>query len=129
MVLIHDNKILSVEFFPNETKLIMKTKSIINNRFEYINIIFLDVYAYSFNEFGKENVIDEVAENPLPGWLHWYYTNDNSQRRSTMEYGIPLSFADKESAINELVGIYNYYEINASIGMDGWVIAKKMEVK
>lgn len=129
MNLIHDNEILSVEFFPNEKKLIVKTEKIILNRVEYVNIIFFDVYAYSFKDVGEENVIDEATENSLLGYLNWYYSNGHSQIRSEMEYRLPLPFADKTSAINALADIYQYYELNACIGMDGWVIAKKWEIE
>ncbi|MCD7999814.1 MAG: hypothetical protein LUH21_21585 [Clostridiales bacterium] len=128
MILVNENKIVSIECFPNEKKLIIKTERIFGNRVKYVNIIFFDVYAYSFNELGEENIIDEVTENPVLGFLHWYYTSNNSQRQSEMQYDLPFSFADKTTALNALEGIYNYYEINAFIGMDGWIIAKKIEI-
>lgn len=129
MILIHDNEILSIDFLPNGKKVIIKTKQTSSNRVEYVNIIFSDVYAYSFMDIGEENTIDEATENSPLGYLNWYYSNDHSTIHSEMEYGLPLPFVDKASAINALVETYQYYEINAYVGMDGWVIAKKWEIE
>lgn len=129
MILIHDNKILSVEFFPHKKKLIIKTEKNTYETVEYINIIFFDVCAYSFKDIDEENIIDEATENSVLGYLNWYYSKIYTQCHSEMEYGLPLPFGDKTTAINMLTETHKYYEINACVGMDGWVIAKNWKIK
>lgn len=127
--MIHDNEILSIEFFPDKKKLIIKTEKHTSDRVEYINIIFLDVYAYSFKDIEEENIIDEVTENSVLGCLNWYYSKNYAHWHAKMEYGLPLPFADKAAAIHALAETHKYYEINACVGMDGWVIAGKWEIE
>lgn len=119
MIFVHDHKILSVEFFPDKKRLIIKTEKSISPSVEHINITFADVYAYSFKDIGEENIIDEATENPVLGCLNWYYSKDHIHWHSAMEFGLPLPFDDKTAAVHALAGTYKYYEINACIGMDG----------
>ncbi|MCM1045950.1 MAG: hypothetical protein NC417_10610 [Candidatus Gastranaerophilales bacterium] len=60
-------------------------------------------------------------------FFDWYYSDNNSQKQSMLTYGLPLAFSDKTWAVRDLNGEYIYYEINAYIGLDGFVIAKKNE--
>lgn len=129
MISIHENKILSVEFFPDKNKLIIKTEKNSYKSVEYINIIFFDVYAYSFKGIDKENIIDEATENFILGFLNWYYSKGCTDWHSGMEYGLPLPFDDKTIAINTLAETHKYYEINACIGLDGWVIARNWKIE
>lgn len=128
MITLHDSEILSVEFFPAERKLIFKTEKRVCDAV-HINMTFFDVYAYSFKEINEENIIDEVTENSIFGWLNWYYSENYGYWRPQMEYGLPLPFADKETAIQTLKDTYHYYEINACVGMDGWVVAGKWKIE
>lgn len=121
-------EILSVEFFLPEAKFIIKAKCCVDNNTKLVNIIFSDVYAYEFNEIGEENVIDEIADNDIFSFLDWYYSDRNVPRQSAMKYNVPFLFTDKLLAI-EVLETYTYYEINARIGMDGFVIAKRMEIE
>lgn len=122
-------EVISVEFFLHEAKLVIKTKRCADNNTKLVNIIFSDVYAYEFDEIGEENVIDEIAENDILSFLEWYYSgrNRNIKKQSAMKYHLPFLFTDKLSAI-ETLKTYTYYEINAYIGMDGFIIAKRMEL-
>lgn len=129
MILVHDYKILSVEFFPDKNRLILKTEKNFCPSDERINIIFVDVYAYSFKDIDEENIIDEATENSVLGCLKWYYSKDYAYWHSEMEYGLPLPFDDQAAAINALAETYKYYEINACVGMDGWIIAKDWKIE
>ena len=99
-----------------------------DNNIKLVIIIFSDVDAYEFNEIGEENVIDEIADNDIFSFLDWYYSDRNVSRQSAMKYNLPFLFTDKLSAI-EVLETYTYYEINAHIGMDGFVIAKRMGIE
>lgn len=121
-------EVISMEFCLEDSRLIIKTKNCTGTGTQHTNITFYQVLAYSFDDIKKENIIEEIADNSLLHFLEWYYSDRNPQKQSMLAYGLPLVFSDKTWAIKALEEEYVYYEINAYTGMDGFIIAKKMEM-
>lgn len=117
---IHDNEVLSYRLLLPMRQLIMET----TYQSEKTDIIFDDVLAYSFEDAGDQNIIFEAVESSLNGFIDWYAGNNDKQ--NPFEFGLPVQGTPDElkQFLNEQG--YHYYEINASVGLDGFVIAKGM---
>ena len=122
-------EVISIGFCPEDARLIIKTKDCASGVERYNNIVFFQVLAYGFDDIGRKNIIDEIADNPVLYFLNWYYSDRNPQKQFMLAYGLPLAFTDKTSAVKAADGKYIYYEINAYIGMDGFVIAQEMKME
>lgn len=121
---IHDNEIHSYEMCFPEKNLTFKT-SYLN---EQTDIQFAAVLAYSFAWAGEQNVLFEAVESSIEGFVRWYSSNKDTQK--AFENGFPIEgFATPEDLLLFLKSEeYRYYELNASVGLDGFVIAKDMKI-
>jgi len=118
---IHDNEIHSYNFCLKTKKLTLKT--LFSGK--QTNIEFFEVLAYSFDGVSDQNILFEIADKDIESFFRWYIEHGEVPKQ--LENGLPLenyvtedllAFLKKEN--------YRYYEVNASVGLDGYVIAKSM---
>lgn len=123
IISIHDNEVHSYHFQLPQKNLIINTAY----KDEKTDIKFTDVLAYSFENAGEQNILFEVVQSSIEGFVRWYATHAEAQK--AFEYGYPLTNINSPDALLAFLKkeSYNYYEVNASVGLDGFVLAKKME--
>ena len=121
---IHDNEITSYEFHLPEKRLTLNT----SYQSENTKVHFLHVLAYSFDGAGDQNILFEITDNSIKGFVNWYASHADTQK--ALEYGFPLKgFPNPEALLTFLKAEgYQYYEVNASVGLDGFVLAKDMKM-
>lgn len=122
-------EVISIGFCLENVSLIVKIKNHVGTETQYVDIVFYQVLAYSFDCIERKNIIHEIADKSILLFLDWYYSDRKAAKQSMMTYGLPLAFTDKTLAIKALKGKYIYFEVNAYIGMDGFVVAKEMKMK
>lgn len=121
---VHDNEVHAYRMvFPKKT-LILETAY----QTEKTDIRFAEVLAYSFENAGEQNVLFEVVESSLEEFIRWYSEHPDTQQ--AFEYGFPIEGMKNPGAVLDSLKAqgYRYYEVNASVGLDGFVIAKGIEL-
>lgn len=119
---IHDNEIKSYSFNMLDRKLVFKT--ILEE--EIIDIVFYNVLAYSFSSIEEQNLISEITETKdIDGFVSWYF---RKMPKSSSEFGLPIENIRTAKELRSYLRQekYCYFEINATVGLDGYVIAKNM---
>ena len=92
---------------------------------EKINIIFEGILAYLFENQQKNNIILDIEEKDREKFI----TDNNELLERQRNFGWPIMYKDMEDLKLVLeVNRYNYYVLNSSCGMNGWIVAKKMKV-
>lgn len=92
---------------------------------EKINIIFEDILAYLFENQQKNNIILDIEEKDRKKFI----TDNNELLERQRNFGWPIMYKDMEDLKFVLeANRYNYYVLNSSCGMNGWIVAKKMKV-
>ena len=122
---IHDNEIMSYRMLLPEKKMVIETAY----KGERIDIVFDEVLAYSFDNFQSEqNILFEAVDSSIEGFVNWYSRNTETQK--AFENGFPIQGIKEPGELKTFFKKegYRYYELNASVGLDGFVIAKRMKL-
>ncbi len=125
---IHDNILISYTVSEQEKTVLLETYYDADQPFEYTNVLFTDVLAYFFENHSLYHgtiiygVEEDNAESVLES--NWQRFEDGKK------WGWPGPWADtKEKAQSYFKdhSIKAYY-LSSSLGMCGWILAKKMEI-
>lgn len=118
---VHDNEVHSYEFcFPEKT-LTLKT----SHQNDKTDIQFITVLVYSFENARDQNILFDVVR--IEEFVRLY--SADREEENEFEYGFPIgNFSNPKDLLSFLqTEAYHYYEIDSSVGLYGYVIAKDMQ--
>ena len=88
---------------------------------------FEELLAHQFDHTGNRNVIYDVSTVSLDAFI----TAERRQLTRTMRYGFPLKEGRGPDELRKYLseGGFSVYQIRASVGMCGYVIAKRLVIE
>jgi hypothetical protein len=121
---VHDNQIIAYSVLARERKIVIQTEFSDQMPHEFTDIIFEDVLAYHFENDLFGTIISDVEEIDLSAMLKEHVAMFESGWR----YGWPRGWEKEKEDIETYVRRLNMraFELSASYGMTGWVIANRM---
>lgn len=126
MLTVHDNVITSYEVdFKNE-ELILNTRYYDSKR----NVVIFSGHLTHLFHFVQRNSIIFEIEECSPDW---FYEQEAKSIEASRDYGWPINYrkSDTKSELLNFILNNNYkvFEISASLGLCGWVIAKELAIR
>ncbi|WP_327195502.1 hypothetical protein [Paenibacillus alvei] len=126
MSLVHDNEIISYEVNLKKNRIVLYTEYENSNIIENTKIYFYDVLAHFFETQLPGSIIFDIDNYDI----HHFIEDNKEILEEQKNYGWPMDY----STINELEEKlmreqYEYFAISSSYGLNGWVLAKKYEIK
>ncbi|PZD93125.1 hypothetical protein DNH61_24650 [Paenibacillus sambharensis] len=119
---VHDNEILSYQIELSNQVITFKTKY--ND--EIIEIIFTGVMAHMFVNELPGSIILDIGEYPVSLFIE----ENQILLDERKDYCWPRYYDNVENLYALLINEgYVYYIISSSYGLNGWILAKKVEVK
>nr|WP_239500246.1 hypothetical protein [Bacillus pseudomycoides] len=122
MISVHDNTIISYQVNFEKEEIQIHTLTELGKN---VYIVFSGVLAHFFETQTNNSIIFSIDQHQL---LDFCKENKEllEQQKS---YGWPIFYEDiKELEETLIKGNYFYYNIYASLGLNGWVLAKKLEI-
>lgn len=121
---IHDNEIVkySVDFIKKE--IVIKT---LNEKNETIKILFQNVLVYCFEKEMPNSIIFDIEKFEIEKLIE----ENIELLKENKDYGWPpIAYNNTKGLVEQLkTEQYNYYTIEATIGLCGWIVAKKVQIK
>lgn len=121
---IHDSVITKYMVDFENNKMMINSK---NENNEELNLLFEDVFAYSFeNQLrDKNNIIFDIEEKE-----GFEFIKENKQLLiEKKEYGWPVMYNDMQELENIIKeNKYKYYVLFSSYGMYGWIVCKRYKI-
>ncbi|HDX9689485.1 TPA: hypothetical protein ROY10_005122 [Bacillus thuringiensis] len=122
MISVHDNTIISYQVNLEKKEIRIHTLTELGNN---VYIVFSDVLAHRFNTQISYSIIFNIDEDPLSD----FFKKNKKLLEQEKSYGWPTDYEDIKELEETLVKEnYIYYNICASYGLSGWVLAKKLEI-
>lgn len=121
---VHDNHIVAYSVFAAEEKIVIQTEFRDREPHEFTNIIFEGVLAYHFENDLLDNIIFDVREVDLPKLLK----ECAGMFERGWRYGWPRGWDKEKEEIEAFARRLEMraFELSASYGMNGWVLARRM---
>jgi len=121
---VHDNEIRSYKMVLPESTLIFET----TYQNENTTITFLNVLAYSFDGAWNQNIIFDIIPSKIEIFVDWYRNHKETQK--PFEYGFPINGITNADIMMDFLKReeYKYWEIDSSVGLNGFVIAKNFVI-
>lgn len=121
---VHDNKILSYSVDLQNDELTIHTQSD-STAADRIDIIFTGVFNHFFEQPLKGSIILAITESPIE---HFIQENEELLNRNK-GYCWPIVFDSADQIETVLIkGAYKYITLLSSYGLNGWVLARDMEI-
>ena len=121
---IHDNEIVkySVDFIKKE--IVIKT---LNEKNETLKILFQNVLVYCFEKEMPNSIIFDIEKFEIEKLIE----ENIELLKENKDYGWPpIAYNNTKGLVEQLkTEQYNYYTIEATIGLCGWIVAKKVQIK
>lgn len=121
---IHDNEIVkySVDFIKKE--IVIKT---LNEKNETIKILFQNVLVYCFEKEMPNSIIFDIEKFEIEKLIE----ENIELLKENKDYAWPpIAYNNTKGLVEQLkTEQYNYYTIEATIGLCGWIVAKKVQIK
>jgi hypothetical protein len=118
---IHDNRIIEYTVNLEDNMIIFKTLTEDNHT---IKILFEDVLAHLFETELPNSILFDIDE-----FSGKEMVEDNKDILNLKkDYGWPIVY-DTEKELIKKIDQYNYYVINSSYGLSGWILAKRIIIK
>ncbi|MGZ9640379.1 hypothetical protein [Bacillus cereus] len=122
MISVHDNIIISYQVNLEKKEIRIHTLTELGKN---VYIVFSDVLAHRFNTQISYSIIFNIDEDPLSD----FFKKNKKLLEQEKPYGWPTDYEDIKELEKTLVKEnYIYYNICASYGLSGWVLAKKLEI-
>lgn len=122
MISVHDNTIISYQVNLEKEEIRIHT---LTESGDNVYIIFSGVLAHFFETQISNSIIFNIDEDPLPN----FFKENKKLLEQQKNYCWPICYDDiKELEETLIKGNYFYYNICASLGLTGWVLAKKLEI-
>ncbi len=125
MSMVHDNVILSYEVDLQNERIILHTRYDDSRSVEETDIIFTDVLNHWFEQQLKGSIIFDISESEIS-----HFVKENSELLiKNKAFGWPMmyeSIDDFERLLTDEK--YKYINLSSSYGMNGWVLAKNLDI-
>ncbi|MFJ7819706.1 hypothetical protein ACIQYX_28515 [Bacillus toyonensis] len=122
MISVHDNTIISYQVNLEKEEIRMHT---LTESGSNVYIVFSGVLAHFFKTHISPSIIFNIDEDPI---LDFFKENKKLLEEQKSRCW-PIYYEDiKELEETLIKGNYFYYNICASLGLTGWVLAKKLEI-
>jgi hypothetical protein len=103
----------------------MKTEYSDNLVFEKTDVVFSDYLAHAFEDEMTYNIIFDIEECPV----NRFAEIERELLKARKNRCWPVAYETETELINYLQSNqYKAFEVNSSIGLSGWVLAKQMEI-
>ncbi|MGH0797939.1 hypothetical protein ACQVTT_27940 [Bacillus mycoides] len=122
MISVHDNTIISYQVNLEKKEIRIQTLTELGKN---VYIVFSDVLAHLFKTQISNSIIFNIDEDPILD----FFKKNKELLEQQKPYGWPTDYEDIKELEETLVKEnYIYYNICASYGLSGWVLAKKLEI-
>lgn len=122
MISVHDNKIVSYQVNLEKEEIRIHTLTESGNN---VYIVFSGVLAHFFETQISNSIIFNIDEYPLLD----FFKENKKLLEEQKPYCWPICYENiKELEETLIKENYIYYNICASYGLSGWVLAKKLEI-
>lgn len=125
---VHDNLLVSYEVRCEERTIILHTEYRVDDKpTEFTKVVFEGVRAYHLQNDAFGNIIFDLSEIPVEQFLNRYGTEMSELARMTGSLGKWVEALDSAPTYlreQEIKG----FELSASLGLSGWILAKGMSV-
>ncbi|PAV28916.1 hypothetical protein CIL05_14935 [Virgibacillus profundi] len=122
MLSVHDNKIISYNVNLKNKVIKLQTQS---EEGKLINIVFSDVLTHVFEDQLYGSIILDIEKQDLEQFFYKY----KDLLEDKKAYCWPIDYNESTELERKLIEEkYAYYIIFASYGLNGWVLAKKLDI-
>ncbi|MCM3631123.1 hypothetical protein M3194_27805 [Paenibacillus glycanilyticus] len=123
MSLIHDNVIVSYEVDLQNDRITLHTLN--EASLQQTDIVYTDVLCHSFEHQMKRSIILAITEYQISNFI----AGNLGMLQKGKDYGWPVFFETIDELEKTLVeGKYRYFNLLSSYGMNGWVLARNIEI-
>ena len=125
---IHDNIIKSYYVDLEKGIILFNTVYYCNNIHEKTTIEFNNVMGHLFTYETKDSIIFDIEKYTIEDYIK--YVLDGGKILNEIEnYDFPFKYEDEQELIENLKqNNQNYFIINSSYGLGGWVLAEEMKI-
>lgn len=123
MASIHDSIIQSYQTDFESSKIEMTIKTADEEKGK---ILFEGFFAFFFENQLPNSIILDIVEEDVEAFI----ANNNELLAKSKDYSWPMDYEYIEELVNHIQKhSYKYYNIQASYGLNGWILAKSMLIE
>ncbi|MGX7148400.1 hypothetical protein [Enterococcus ureasiticus] len=118
---IHDYEIerFTVEFKKNTISIDISSEQ------RQKQIVFQEVFCYKFYEEMPYSIISDLEERPIED----FFKENKELLNQTKNYAWPIMYDSIQELVNKIKDADVHYQVlSSSYGMNGWVLAKRVEI-
>ena len=128
---VHDNIILAYNVDFKDETLVIKTEYHNREPYEETDVIFTGLLTHDFKHVHKGSIIFDIQEYPMDQFLE--ESHELLEENKNYLWPFPVFDIREKKRKKKLVDYiqanqYKVFLIYASVGLNGWVIAEKMEI-
>lgn len=117
---IHDSKILNYQVDFEDRKVEIK---LLSEQDERARILFGDFFAFYFEDQLPDSIILDIVESEID----LFVAENKDLLNERKDYSWPMDYDHESELMNYIKeNDYKYYIIQASYGLNGWVLSKKV---
>ncbi|MGD6796285.1 hypothetical protein [Metabacillus indicus] len=120
MFTIHDSKILAYQV--DFEKLHIEIKAV-DEKGNKAKLLFVDVFAYYFEDQLPGSILFDITEGDIKD-----FAEDHKELlKKSKDYGWPMDYRNVKELTDHIKKKgYTYYIVEASYGLNGWILARGM---
>ncbi|NLC23217.1 MAG: hypothetical protein GX776_01905 [Oxalobacter sp.] len=123
---IHDNRILSYTVDLGNERIVFDTEYHAGAQHERTAIVFGSVCAHAFENEDKGSIIFDIEAASLEDFIE----DNRDLLGQKKRYGWPLLYASEAELLEKMrEARQQYFVIDSSFGLYGWVLAETMEIE
>ena len=123
---IHDNFLLGYEVRNTEREIVLKTEYREGHSTDRTDVVFTHVIAYSLIDDAFDTILFDVAEMDVNTFLEENWDVFEAGRKSGWPGNWVSSIENTKTYLAQ--NSIRAYSIESSVGMNGWVLAKAVEL-
>lgn len=119
---IHDSKILNyqIDFESSKIEVNVVTEK------KQVKILFEDFFAFHFEDQLPDSILLDIVE----GDVNSFALDNKELLDKSKDYSWPMDYEYVEDMINYIKeNSYKYYKVQASYGLNGWILAKRVLIE
>lgn len=120
---IHDSKISNYQIDFEQLKIVVRVKT---EKEEQIEILFEDFFAFHFEDQLPYSILLDIVEREVNSFA----LENKELLAKSKDYFWPMDYEYIEELINYITeNSYKYYKVQASYGLNGWILAKRIFIE
>jgi hypothetical protein len=120
---IHDSKILNYQIDFESSKIEVK---VVTEKEKQVKILFEDFFAFHFEDQLPDSILLDIVE----GDVNSFALDNIELLDKSKDYSWPMDYEYVEEMINYIKeNSYKYYKVQASYGLNGWILAKRVLIQ